>query len=346
MKLFVTITLFSVTAVAGFSQQRSQCAGKPVNRVLKISNNQQIQQTPTDTVWGNFPFGSNISGTAIPTMWMGSQGDWVAGNNSYEDKAKVQAFTVTKPYAVEGCIFLFGYQHYGSADPNSKVVANLYDMDGTGPLSTGQGPTPNTVISGTSVDIPVSSIDTSSSGAAGFVVVTFPSPFTVSSDYAAGIDLTTLTVGDTVALVCSDTVSPKVLDRSFDKWSDDTWHSFLETDTPNWGLNTDIAIFPIADMGLGINEDHFINGIKLYQNYPNPFKNSSVLAYELENSATNVTVFINDLTGKLMKKMELGKVRGGSHTLNLGADEFASGTYYILVQADYNRLAKKMTIAK
>ena len=44
--------------------------------------------------------------------------------------------------------------------------------------------------------------------------------------------------------------------------------------------------------------------------------------------------------------MELGKIGCGKHTLNLNAEDFASGTYYVLVQADRNRLAKKMTIEK
>jgi len=245
---------------------------------------------------------------------------------------------------VEGCVFWFGAKIATSGDSASKVVAHVYDMDGTGTLSTGSGPAPLSVIASTNVDIPVWAIDTAAPFY-GFVSVIFPTPYPVASDYAVGIDLTTLTAGDTVGLVTTDTAQTVAIDHSFDQWSaGGGWYSFAAGS--NWGLDIDMAIFPIVDMGSGINEGNFINGIKLYQNYPNPFNTSSVIAYELESSAKNVTFFINDLSGKQVKKIELGNVSSGKHTLDLSAAEFSSGTYFILMQADHNRLAKKMTIAK
>lgn len=344
MKKIYFLALSSLVVAVSFGQSRTHKPAQPVNNVPSYTW-PTVQSVPTDTLWGIFPLGSNVAtGTATPTMYSSTGGGFVAGNNGYGDIDKAQAFVVANTYTVEGCIFWFGAKIVTSGNPNSKVVARIYDMDGTGTLSTGPGTTPNTVVASTNTDILVSAIDTAAPFF-GFVNVTFPTPFPAGADYAVGLDLTTLAPGDSVGLVTSTSPQSGMIDQSFDKWSDNTWHSFFESG--NWSLDIDMAIFPVInDPNSSVSELGFINGIKLYQNYPNPFSTSSVIAYELESSAKNVTFFINDLDGRQVKKIELGNVSNGKHTLDLSAVEFSSGTYFVLVQADQNRIAKKMTIAK
>lgn len=348
MKKIYSTLFFSAAALFVFAQNgRTIQTGSPVN-VASKKNSTPVAMTPTDTLWGTFPLGSNTSGTATPSLWTtngGGVGGFVAGNNGYGDLEKAQAFTVTTPYMVEGCIFWFGALRYPSANATSKVVAHLYDMTGTATLSTGSGAGPGAVITATNTDILLSSIDTTIAGAAGFVFVTFTAPYFASGNYAAGIDLTTIAATDSVGLVCTDSGNVVALDKSFDNWSGGGgWHSFLEPN--NWGLDVDMAIFPIVDMSTTAAEEFFVNGIKLYQNSPNPFNSSSVITYELENNAKNVTLFIHSQDGKQVQKIALGNSASGQHTVNLSASDFASGTYYFMLQADHNRIAKKMTIAK
>ncbi len=341
-KLYLVLSAISVISVSAFAQRAS--APKVVNGGFPTSTNPTIM-TPTDTIWGNFPFGSNTTGTATPKLYSSSGGGFVAGNNSYGDKNKVQAFTVTSAYTVEGAIVWFGAKKITSTSATSKVVLQVYKMDGVGAISTNtvSGTTPKTVVASTNTDILISAIDTTVAGNGGFVFCTFPSSYIASANYAVGIDLTTLAAGDTLGMVTTDTTQSVAKDMSFDKWSDNTWHSFLEPG--NWSLDLDIAIFPIININTGIQEN-FINGIKLYENYPNPFSSSTTIAYELESNAKNVTFFIHDLNGKQVKKIELGNVASGKHMLDLSASELSSGTYFVMMQADHNRLAEKMTIAK
>ncbi|MCC7301484.1 MAG: T9SS type A sorting domain-containing protein [Bacteroidia bacterium] len=341
MKKLYAITL-SLGVCAGLMAQRpstGETVQAPVNSNAK-NGNPSVMVTPTDTLWGNFPMGG---GTASPTIFSSTGGGFVGGHNGYGDLKKVQAFMVTSPYSVEGICYWFGGKVFTSGNNTSKVVSSLWAMTGTGTASTGNAPCPaNNPIANTSNDIMIGAIDTTSSGAGGFVFVTLPSPYAATVDYGAGINLAFNSAGDTVGLVSTEDGGAGMMDQSWEQWSDNTWHTAYEPQ--NWGLNIDWAIFPIVNMNSGIADGNFINGIKLYQNFPNPTMGNTTVSFELENSAKDVMIVINDLNGKLIKKIELKNLNAGKHELNLDAKEIGAGTFFILLQADNNRLGKKMTV--
>ena len=343
MKKIYTLVLSLGVCVVLFAQRTSAPTDfkAPTNSNSK-SGNPSVLVTPTDTLWGVFPLGSS-SGTATPSLSGSTGGGFVSGHNGYGDKQKVQSFLVTSPYVVEGICYWFGAKVYTSSSGTSEVTSHLYNLTGSGTTSAGPVTTaPSTFISGTNNSITIASIDTSSTGNQGFVFVTLPTPYFASSDYGAGIDLTVTAAGDTVGLVHTADGEAGVTDQSWDQFSDNSWHSWF--DAGNWGLNMDMAIFPIVNMSSGIEDGNFINGIKLYQNYPNPTMGSTEVAFELEKNATSVMFVINDLNGKLIKRIDLENMSAGKHVITLDAKEFAAGTYYMMLQADTHRLGKKMNV--
>jgi hypothetical protein len=86
-------------------------------------------------------------------------------------------------------------------------------------------------------------------------------------------------------------------------------------------------------------------GFELYQNQPNPFKGQTVIGYSLPEAA-NVTLRIQDATGKVLRVIRSTGVRGyNMETLN-STDLPASGVLYYTIETDGFTATKKMIIVQ
>jgi hypothetical protein len=72
--------------------------------------------------------------------------------------------------------------------------------------------------------------------------------------------------------------------------------------------------------------DHFM----LYPNYPNPFNPSTVISYQLPNSAENyfVTITLFDILGKKAVELFSGEKTPGKYTVEWDASGYAGGIYF------------------
>jgi len=86
-------------------------------------------------------------------------------------------------------------------------------------------------------------------------------------------------------------------------------------------------------------------GAVLGQNMPNPFDNNSTISFELTNT-TDVQFEFVDMTGKVVKTMDLGTLANGTHTIQVDASEFASGVYYYSLVSEGSRVTSKMIVQK
>jgi hypothetical protein len=330
-KIYVLAAFLSIGTI-GFAQKASTIAKSFPNP--KSTQTVEVTATPTDTLWGNFWNGS-------PTLYSSGSG-YVAGNNNYGDKVKAQAFVIPSayPYAIEEVLIWFGAKQHNSGNPNSKMVVKVQNMNGTGTNNVGTGqPAPGTTIAGSSVDLLLTDVDTT---AGNINVIAFPGPIAVAMDYAISVDLTTLSATDTIGIVTTADGDAGGADLSWEQWSDNTWHSFLHTG--NWELDIDMAIFPVVDMNAASVEDMgFTNGIKLFQNQPNPFNDVTTVNYELAEN-NEVTLLVYDLTGKMVAQINAGEQIAGKHSINLNAADFAQGTYYFVLKAGKTGIARKMVI--
>jgi len=97
----------------------------------------------------------------------------------------------------------------------------------------------------------------------------------------------------------------------------------------------------------GINPDNSgnMNNSILYQNIPNPFKESTTINYYLDNKTTQASIFIFDMQGTLLKSFDISNQGKGSIVVSAG--ELNAGMYmYSLVVDDKEIDTKRMILTK
>jgi hypothetical protein len=86
------------------------------------------------------------------------------------------------------------------------------------------------------------------------------------------------------------------------------------------------------------------NGLKLMQNYPNPFSDQTRIQYQFDETAS-AALEVYDMTGKLVFADNLGIVgalSANSYMFNKGS--LAPGVYTYSIVTENNRITRKMTI--
>jgi hypothetical protein len=328
MKKLYTLAL--ALGIAGMANAQKISNTLPLN--TRLDRTTTGERTPTDTL------GLEEFFQGSPTLNGTVEGGYVVGNNGYGDKQKAQVYLLSQGTIVEEILFWFGAKENTSGNANSKVVAKLYNADGTGTTTVGAGQAgaPGTVLA--SVDVFVADIDT----AGNYTVAVLPSPVTVLGDFAVGFDVTTIASGDTVGCVATADGDAGQTELAWEQWSDNSWHTMFQA----WPLDIDFAIWPVVDnSSSSIDDEGFFDGIKLGQSQPNPAGAETTIQYELQNNA-DVTFEMYDVTGKKVISMNEGAQNKGKHTINLTTEKLASGTYYYSLKADNNRITKKLVVAK
>ena len=94
----------------------------------------------------------------------------------------------------------------------------------------------------------------------------------------------------------------------------------------------------------GIYGDNLIE-FNLAQNYPNPFKSSTVINYTIK-SPSYVTLKVYNLLGHEELELVSRSQARGHYSVQVDASHLTSGTYYYRLQAGYFVDAKKMILLK
>jgi Chaperone of endosialidase len=95
---------------------------------------------------------------------------------------------------------------------------------------------------------------------------------------------------------------------------------------------------------LGQEPKNLKTGFKLEQNTPNPFRDKTVLAYEMPKNMGSAQIIITDLAGRLLKTIQLKDCCG---TVEISAQDFVNGTFiYSLVANGKVLKTNKMVVAK
>jgi len=300
---------FSVCIIAVFSFN-SSFAQREKSKYISIPVIEHNNKFPTDTLRpASFATGTN-------TLYKFIDGGYDFGTNTLGDRAYAQVYRVTTSYIVDGIALWVGAkEQLGTADTLNVVV---YNLDGPGTALSGTvNNAPCTVKK--IIKIAVNQIDTTN-----LTFLTFPDSFIVYVDYAAGINFSQIT-DDTLGLVTTTDEDAQGTELSWNKFSDNTWHTILEPS--NWGMDLDLGIFIIADKSsANVNDNYFIDGIKLSQNQPNPASNATSVQYEIQNDG-NVALEIYDMAGKLILLYNEGDQTAGRHSIFIDSEKLKSGLY-------------------
>ena len=93
---------------------------------------------------------------------------------------------------------------------------------------------------------------------------------------------------------------------------------------------------------LSTNEE---NKAVLYQNTPNPFRNTTIIRYYLPVGTRNAIIQLSDLQGTILKTYRL--FGDGEQTLALNGGELSAGTYFYTLLADGKKTdSKKMILTR
>ena len=349
MKKIYTLVMAVAVTFAANAQTKSTSTSVHMSNagVPSLSND----RTVTDTLVG--PSWSNV-GAVGPTLYGSSGGaGYVCGNNGYGDQAKAQAFINTiGTVAVDGAIIWFAAkQHDAGAPATSKITVKEYALDGPGTNNGGAVTTaPGTVHA--SLDVVYSAIDTGFSYVNGAHAYMFTTPPVVTSDFAIGVDFSTLGAGDTVGIISSTDPDgtgtgagdAQGTDMAWEKWSGTGgWHTIYSA----WPLDIDLFIWALVDQSAGIQEQGFLNGARLSQNMPNPANSgSTIIGYEIQNNVNNVSLMIFDVTGKGVATYTEGDKTAGKYFINVNTSNLDAGVYYYALTAGKGRIAHKMVVTK
>lgn len=77
--------------------------------------------------------------------------------------------------------------------------------------------------------------------------------------------------------------------------------------------------------------------IKLFQNQPNPFSESTSINFEIPSNINTANIFVYNFQGQQIKKYSINQRGKGNITINSG--ELAAGTYYYTLIADQEEIA-------
>lgn len=115
--------------------------------------------------------------------------------------------------------------------------------------------------------------------------------------------------------------------------------TFATTEDP---IEIDLSGEGIAS---GVTEENSPNGLKLYQNSPNPTNGKTTIAFELPKSEQAV-LEVMDITGKQVAVLANGNVDAGRHEVEINTDTFANGVYVYRLTAGGESVTKSMVIVK
>jgi hypothetical protein len=77
--------------------------------------------------------------------------------------------------------------------------------------------------------------------------------------------------------------------------------------------------------------------------YPNPAQNRTTLSYSL-NSASNVTLNIFDMNGRMISSLEKGRQSAGLHTQEISLTGLEKGVYMIQIITNSTSQAAKLIV--
>ncbi len=91
-----------------------------------------------------------------------------------------------------------------------------------------------------------------------------------------------------------------------------------------------------------------IKGVRLLDNYPNPFRDETNISFELDVSK-EIDLDIIDVQGRQVRQLMNGRHASGSYTLkwdgkNDNASDVSAGTYFLSMTVDGRKLVKKLTV--
>ncbi|MBT7619205.1 MAG: T9SS type A sorting domain-containing protein, partial [Calditrichaeota bacterium] len=79
--------------------------------------------------------------------------------------------------------------------------------------------------------------------------------------------------------------------------------------------------------------------------YPNPFNSTTTISYSLPQTS-NITLQVYDISGRLLSQLLNGRQQAGIHSSTVKADRWASGLYFVRLEASGWVFTQKIMLVK
>lgn len=307
MKKNLSLLLLLLFSTMSFSQIKQSSDVKHFSGFIR----ENITRNCIDTITDFFQ-GSTISLYAAPN------GGFVSGNNGFNDSEKLQLYNHFQNYSIIGAWVWIGEKIFNSQNIESGIEVVVVHTDSTSsnfpPFIKG----PSDSVLATAF-YPMSAIVASEFPWFGLNYIEFASPVLIRDGYALGVRFTSLAEGDTLGIITSADGEPNQARRSWERW-DGVYGSILD----NWGLNIDLAIFPIVDCEL--NNISNLRDWKFIPAFPNPVGNQLNFAV---NTAGTCSIKLLDLTGREVLKQQCETLSG---IVSIDVSKLNSGTYFAYIE--------------
>lgn len=169
-------------------------------------------------------------------------------------------------------------------------------------------------------------LDLAANGNAGFPLVAGETYFIAVGSDGDGGQSTGVSVGST-----SDAIPQTCFIFDAASGAGGTW--FLAPGTPMVRMNLDPA-----SNNVSLEEQSQLFGAELF---PNPATDNVSVRY-IMGAASEVTIKVTDITGKVVAEFEEGTQTEGAHELNVNTSAFAEGVYYVTIASGNSILTKKV----
>ena len=105
----------------------------------------------------------------------------------------------------------------------------------------------------------------------------------------------------------------------------------------------EILAVPVAIAGPGSND--FIHPVLLYQNYPNPFSETTCIELCV-NKKTRITMVVSDALGREVHASVTESVKSGRYTLMFDGSTLSPGVYICKITTEGQTQSMRMILAK
>jgi PKD repeat protein len=277
---------------------------KTINDYIQVSGS----SVEIDTL--NYPLAGDYA------VYVTENNTFITGNNEWGDLAKANYFQINQNLFITGVLVEFAYATGGN--PNIEIA--LWN-------NSGNDGSPGTKIGSENVSLNVIKNQINNEQ---MTYVVFNPPINVTSSFYAGFMLPTA-AGDTL-VVWSNTEGDTNPSTAWELWSNSVWYSFSDEDS--WQMNIALAIFPIVQNTLGVNENDSEDLITIF---PNPSGGMYSISTEMfEGETSNVSVYKSD--GTLIN--EFFEKNGKTFHVDLTSEP--AGLYFIKVETKSKNYFRKV----
>ncbi len=317
----------------------------PFNMQSSLNN-----KAPIDTIgWttGSLPLFCDPTAQVYTYTMGGTGGYWFGTNGTATSDTSsdfwAQSYVNSASIQISGVLAFVSGKYNGSSSPTSVMEASLYLVADDQTIITSTptfGPGPN-VYGETALATASKTITELDTNFLTWNYFQFSSLVSISSvDFSIVTNFKTIREqSDTAYLFCDEIGNG--LGLNYTAYCTDP-QAYYWVAASLSTLDVNMPVFAVVDNGVGINDPDFYQGMKL-SIYPNPVSNIASIDYALQYNS-KVSIDIIDMTGKVIRTVDLGSKNIGKYNTTINVKDLASGNYFISLNANGSKLIKKFIV--